>query len=161
MRAQNGRRPGADGRSPARWRSTVRADVARLAVVLTLFALLVPAGAALAQDNPFAPLPAATPTPAPAPAPTATVSTSNGLGDTGSQTLFLIAGALLVFFVAIGFWIARDARRSVPEHRRGRHMIAEPAPGEPRERRRDPKAKARARQRARAQRQARKQNRPR
>jgi hypothetical protein len=134
--------------------------MARLAVVLTLVALLAPASAALAQDNPFTPLPGATPTVAPAPVPT--VSNSNGgLADTGSSTLLLIGAALLVFFVAIGFWIARDARRSVPEHRRGRHMMAEPAPGEPRERRRDPKAKARARQRTRAQRQARKHNRPR
>jgi hypothetical protein len=139
----------------------VRAVVARLAVVFTLFALLVPAGVAVAQDNPFTPLPAATPTAAPAPAPTSAPSTNGGLADTGSRTLLLIAAALLVFFVAIGFWIARDARRSVPEHRRGRHMIAEPAPGEPRERRRDPKAKARARQRAKAQREARRHNRPR
>jgi hypothetical protein len=130
----------------------------RLAVVLTLAALLVPAGAAVAQDNPFQPLPAATPTPAPAP--TATASNS-GLQDTGTDTLYIIGAGLLVVFLFIGVWIARDARRAVPEHRRGRHMIAEPAPGEPGERRRDPKAKARARQRARAQRQARKHNRPR
>jgi hypothetical protein len=132
----------------------------RLAVLLTLAALLVPAGAAIAQDNPFQPLPAATPTPAPAPAPTAS-SSSNGLEDTGSRTLLIIGIGLLAVFLFIGFWIARDARRAVPEHRRGRHMMAEPAPGEPRERRRDPKAKARARQRGRAQRHARKQNRPR
>jgi hypothetical protein len=129
----------------------------RVAVLLTLAALLVPAGAAIAQDNPFQPLPAATPTPAPAP--TATPG-SNGLEDTGSRTLLVIAAGLLVVFVAIGLWIARDARRAVPEHRRGRHMMAEPAPGEPRERRRDPKAKARARQRAKAQRVARRANRP-
>jgi hypothetical protein len=132
----------------------------RLAAVLTLVALLVPAGAAVAQDNPFQPLPAATPTPAPAPAPTAT-SSDSGLQDTGTRTLYVIGAALLVVFVFIGFWIARDARRAVPEHRRGRHMMAEPAPGEPRERRRDPKAKARARGRAKAQRAARRHNRPR
>ena len=133
--------------------------MARLAVVLTLVALLVPAAAAVAQGNPFAPLPAATPTPALTPAPTA--STTSSSQDTGTKTLYFIGAALLVVFVAIGVWIARDARRSIPEHRRGRHMMAEPAPGEPRERRRDPKAKARARQKTRAQRKARRHNRPR
>jgi hypothetical protein len=133
----------------------------RLVVALTLLCLLVPAAAASAQSNPFTPLPAATPTPATTPAPTAPPSTTSSLQDTGSRTLLLIAVALLVGFVAVGVWILRDARRNAPEHRRGRHMIAEPAPGEPRERRRDPKAKAHARRRGKAQRQARRHNRPR
>jgi hypothetical protein len=133
--------------------------MARLAALLTLVALLVPATVAVAQDNPFSPLPAATPTPAPTATPD---SSSNGATqETGTRTLYIIGAALLVSFVAIGIWIARDAHRSIPKHHRGRHMMAEPAPGEPRERRRDPKAKARARQRARAQRQARRHNRPR
>jgi hypothetical protein len=135
--------------------------MARLAVLLTLFALLVPAAAALAQDNPFGPLPAATPTPPPVATPD--TSSNSGSQDTGTRTLYIIGAALLVSFFAIGVWIARDARRNLPkhEHHRGRHTMAEPAPGEPRERRRDPKAKARARQKTRAQRQARKHNRPR
>ena len=135
--------------------------MARLAVLLTLVALLVPAAAAVAQDNPFGPLPAATPTPPPVATPDS--SSNSATQETGTRTLYVIGAALLVSFVAIGIWIARDARRSLPKHahHRGRHMMAEPAPGEPRERRRDPKAKARARQRARAQRQARKHNRPR
>jgi hypothetical protein len=135
--------------------------MARLAVLLTLVALLVPAAAAIAQDNPFGPLPPAQGTPQP----TATPDTSsNGASqDTGTRTLYIIGAALLVSFFVIGVWIARDARRSIPkhDHQRGRHMMAEPAPGEPRERRRDPKAKARARDKARRQRQARKHNRPR
>jgi hypothetical protein len=133
----------------------------RIAVALTLICLLAPAGAALAQGNPFTPLPVGTPTPASTPAPASTPSSTSSLQDTGSRTLLLIGVALLVSFVAVGVWIARDARRRAPEHHRGRHMIAEPAPGEPRERRRDPKAKAHARRRAKAQRQARKHNRPR
>jgi hypothetical protein len=133
--------------------------MARLVVLLAALALLVPTATAVAQDNPFGPLPQA---PATTPEPTATPDTSsNGLQETGTRTLYIIGAALLVAFVAIGIWIARDARRSVPEHQRGRHMMAEPAPGEPRERRRDPKAKARSREKARRQRQARKQNRPR
>jgi hypothetical protein len=132
----------------------------RLAALLAAVLLLAIAAApARAQDNPFTPLPAATPTAAPVP--TATPDTSsNGIGTTGTRTLYIIAGALLVFFVGIGVWIARDARRSIPQHQRGRHTMAEPAPGEPRPRARDPKVKSRARKKARAQRQARKHNRP-
>jgi hypothetical protein len=135
--------------------------MARLAALLTLVALLVPASTAVAQSNPFGPLPQPNPTVAPTPTPANTSTSANQ--DTGTRTLYLIGAVLLVAFVGIGMWIARDARRSIPEHerQRGRHMIAEPAPGEPRERRRDPKAKARARQRTRAQRKARKHNRPR
>jgi hypothetical protein len=132
----------------------------RLVALLAVLALLATAAPAGAQSSPFAPLPRATPTQAPLP--TATPDTSsNGAQETGTRTLYVIGAALLVFFVAIGVWIARDARRSVPEHRRGRHMMAEPAGGEPRERRRDPKAKAQSRKKTRAQRQARKHNRPR
>jgi hypothetical protein len=133
----------------------------RLVVALTLCCLLVPVATAAAQSNPFTPLPAATPTPASTPAPTSTPSSTSSLSDTGSRTLLLIAAGLLAVFLAIGIWIAKDARRNAPEHHRGRHMMAEPAPGEPRERRRDPKAKATARKRGKAQRQARRHNRPR
>ena len=134
--------------------------MARIAALLATLVVLAAAAPARAQDNPFTPPPPATPTQEPIP--TATPDTSsNGLDETGTRTLYVIGGALLVFFVAIGVWIARDARRSIPEHHRGRHMMAEPAPGEPRERRRDPKAKAQSRKKARAQRRARRHNRPR
>jgi hypothetical protein len=135
--------------------------MARLAVLLTLAALLVPAATAVAQSNPFGPLPVSPSTPAPTATPDTSSSTASQ--DTGTRTLYIIGAALLVSFVAIGIWIARDARRSIPQHdhHRGRHAMAEPAPGEPRERRRDPKAKARARQKTRSQRQARRHNRPR
>ena len=134
--------------------------MARLVALLAALVVLAAAAPARAQDSPFAPIPQATPTQAPIP--TATPDTSsNGLDETGTRTLFVIGAALLVFFVAIGVWIARDARRSIPEHHRGRHMMAEPAPGEPRERRRDPKVKAQSRKKTRAQRRARKHNRPR
>jgi hypothetical protein len=127
-----------------------------VAVLLAALALLVPAAPALAQ-NPFGPLPQTQPTAVPTPAPTQSSTQS----DTGTQTLYLIGAVLLVSFLLIGLWIARDARRRVPEHHhRGRHMIAEPERGMPGERRRDPKAKQQARKKARAQRQARKHNRP-
>ena len=61
--------------------------MARLAALLTLLALLVPAGTALAQSNPFGPLPAATPTVPPVATPAATPSTTQ---DTGTRTLYRI-----------------------------------------------------------------------
>ena len=134
--------------------------MARLATVLALLALLLPAAPALAQgggDNPFAPPQVPAPTPEPTPEPQ---DDSTGVSATETTTLFVIAGGLLVAFVAIGWWIARDARRRAPQHARGRHAMAEPGRGLPQERRRDPKAKARARKKARAQRRARKHNRP-
>jgi hypothetical protein len=73
--------------------------------------------------------------------------------------LYAIGAGLLVVFVGIGIWIARDARRSVPQHHRGHRNVAEPAPGEPRPRKKDPRAKQRSRQKARAQRRARRHNR--
>jgi hypothetical protein len=102
------------------------------------------------------------PQPAPTAAPVPTATPAGGATDTGTRTLFLIGGALLVAFIAIGVWIARDARRSVPQHHhaRGARAMAEPERGEPRPRKPDPKAKERARQKARAQRRARRHNRP-
>jgi hypothetical protein len=125
-------------------------------VAAAVLALLLPAAPALAQSSPFAPLPQPAQTAAPAP-------TAGGPTDTGSRTLLLIGAALLVAFVAIGVWIARDARRSVPQHHhaRGARAMAEPERGEPRERRKpDRRAKEQARKRTRAQKRARRHNRP-
>jgi hypothetical protein len=125
--------------------------------VVAVLALLVPAPAALAQGNPFTPPQPAVPSAEPAP----TATPPESAVDTGTRTLYVIAGALLVVFVFIGFWIARDARRSAPRHERhrGARAIAEPVPGEPRPRRKDPREKQRARRKARAQRRARRRNR--
>jgi hypothetical protein len=129
-----------------------------LAAVLTSLVLLATAAPAIAQDNPFAP--PTLPQPTAAPTATATPDTSsNGDTTTGTRTLYFIGAALLLSFVAIGVWISRDARRSIPEHRRGRHTMAEPVHADGSARRRDPKAKARARAKARAQRKARRYNR--
>jgi hypothetical protein len=127
------------------------------ATLLTILVLALPAAPALAQSNPFGPLPQ--PAPATTPVPTATPSLTSSQ-DTGTKTLYIIGAVLLVAFAVIGVWIARDARRSLPGHHRGRHMMAEPAPGAPAERRRDPQAKAQARKKGRAQRRARRHNRP-
>jgi hypothetical protein len=128
----------------------------RLAALLLCLALLAPATPALAQNSPFGPLPQ----PAPTEAPTPDDNSSNILGqDVGRTTLYLIAGALLVTFVFIGWWISRDARRTLPQHRLSAE--AERRRHDPRERHRRQREKERARKKTRAQKQARKAHRKR
>jgi hypothetical protein len=124
----------------------------RLVALLVVVNLAAPA-AALAQGNPFTP-PINPNAPVQTPAPTPTSTPDNGsLSGTGRTTLYVIGAALLIAFVAIGVWIARDARRALPESRRGEPVIAGPS------QRRSPQAKLRARQRTKAQRRARRHNR--
>jgi hypothetical protein len=66
----------------------------------------------------------------------------------------VIGAGLLLVFVAIGVWIARDARRGLAERHRG-----DPLPAGGRPRTRAPQAKQRARAKGRAQRRARRRNR--
>jgi hypothetical protein len=125
----------------------------RLLSVLAALLLLGPAAPALAQDgNPFDGLPPAQPTPAPTVEPVDDPSNDGVTRD----TLYIIGGALLVSFFVIGWWISRDARRSLPAERRedlDRMRAGSPAP---RPHRHEQQAKAKARAKARAQRQARK-----
>ena len=126
----------------------------RLAILTCALVLLAPAGA-LAQDpNPFdGQLPPAQPTPAPTAAPVDT----NSQDDVGRNTLWIIGGGLLLFFVGIGFWISRDARANLTEEDRARlERTAERDQG-PHKHERAAKAKARAK--GRAQRRARKAHR--
>jgi hypothetical protein len=119
----------------------------RIAVLALVLALLAPATAA-AQQNPFGPLPQPVPTPAPPPP-----DQNDPFGsDIGRTTLYIIAGALLVGFVAVGVFIARDARRSLPKE--AEHGLRDEGPH-----RHQRKAKARARAKGKAQRAARRQNR--
>jgi hypothetical protein len=83
----------------------------RIALIATVFTLAV-APAAAAQQNPFGPLPAPAPTVTAVPTPTATPSSDS---STGRNTLFLIGGVLIVGFAIMGWFIARDARRGLPE----------------------------------------------
>ena len=129
----------------------------RIAALLLLCAslLLAPAPAALAQSSPFGPLPEAPP------APTATPddNTSSVLGqDVGRSTLYAIGGGFLIFFIAIGWFISRDARRALPANRR---EAAAPVRLTPAERRKRERTKSRARQKTRAQKAARKAHRKR
>ena len=127
----------------------------RTAVIALVLALLAPA-AAVAQtqpNDPFSPLPPAQPTPAPTPEPE-----DEGFLDSeisGTSTLYVIAGALLIAFIAIGMFISRDAKRSLPKsHRPDARRLREEGPH-----RHKREAKARARARGKAQKAARRRNR--
>jgi hypothetical protein len=137
--------------------------VHRIAIVVLLLALAAPA-AAVAQTGqqnptnptqPFSPLPPAQPTPAPTAAPE---EDDGGFLDTeisGTTTLYVIAGALLIAFIAIGMFISRDAKRTLPKsHRPDAHRLREQGPHKHKR-----EAKARARARGRAQKAARRRNR--
>jgi hypothetical protein len=131
----------------------------RIAIVAVVFALAAPA-AAFAQQNPtnptqpFTPLPPPQPTPAPTPEP----EDDGGFLDTeisGTTTLYVIAGALLIAFVAIGMFISRDAKRTLPKgHRPDARRLREEGPHKHKR-----EAKARARARGKAQKAARRRNR--
>jgi hypothetical protein len=119
----------------------------RLVILLAVLALLVAAVPARAQDgNPFNGIPPAQPTAAP----TVEPADNSSSDDVGRATLYIIAGALAVSFVGIGWWISRDARRTLPADRRN----TKPRDQGPHRHERQAKAKARAK--GRAQRQARK-----
>lgn len=124
----------------------------RLVPLLLVSALLALPAAAIAQDNPFAP-PPVDPNATVPPSPTPTATPDNSLSNTGRTTLYFIGGALLIAFVGIGVWIARDARRALPESRRGEPVAAGAAS------RRTPQVKQKARARTKAQRRARRHNR--
>ena len=137
----------------------------RHTVVIAVLLVLVAPSAALAQNNnqgnnqgtpsqPFSPLPPPQPTPAPTPEP----EDDGGFLDSeigGTSTLYLIAAALLVAFIAIGMFISRDAKRSLPKaHRLDSRRLREEGPHK---HKREAKAKARAR--GKAQKAARRRNR--
>jgi hypothetical protein len=126
----------------------MRRTACLLLCALALLALAAPRSAP-AQTSPFGPLPQAAPTETPTPEDT---STSVFGQDVGRTTLYAIAGGFVILFIGIGWWISRDARRTLPE----RHRPVERKPLTPAERRKRERTKARARQKTRAQRQARK-----
>jgi hypothetical protein len=102
------------------------------AILAALLVLALGAPVAAAQSgSPFDPLPPPQPTPAPAPAPSSPSTPSNSsssekVSPLGVLGLF-VAGIMVV--VAIGFFIMRDARRSLPRSkRRKKGAPAPPAP---------------------------------
>jgi hypothetical protein len=133
----------------------------RTLVIALMLALLAPAGAAAQsnqnqqtpQSGPFGPLPQSAPEPAPTPTPAEDSNSSYQL--TSRNTMYLIAGALLVAFIGIGVYISRDARRSLPSaHRPDSRRLREEGPHQHKR-----QAKARARARGKAQKAARRRNR--
>jgi hypothetical protein len=125
--------------------------IRRTLVIALLLALLAPAAAVAQGGGPFSPLPPAQPTPAP----TAEPTDNSGSDLGGRNTLYLIGAALLVSFIAIGVFISRDARRSLPAaHRPDSRRLREEGPHQHKR-----QAKAKARQRTRAQKAARRRNR--
>jgi hypothetical protein len=135
------------------------------AVIAVLLALLAPPVALAQQNNdnqqnqgtptqPFQPIPP----PQPTPVPTAEPEDDGGFLDSeigGTSTLYFIAAALLVAFIAIGMFISRDAKRSLPKaHRPDSHRLREEGPHK---HKREAKSKARAR--GKAQKAARRRNR--
>jgi hypothetical protein len=127
----------------------------RIALVLVLVAALATPAAALAQNqgqNPFGPLPPSQPTPAP----TQEAPDSPADDDVGRTTLYVIAGALLIAFVAVGVFISRDARRTTAKtgHGRDRGRLREEGPHKHQK-----QAKSKARARGKAQKAARRRNR--
>lgn len=134
---------------------------ALLLVVAALAAALAPA-AARAQGNDLLPPATGGAAATATPAPTATPTPDPGSSTTSRTTLIVIGLGLLAVFVAIGLWIARDARRALPtDHHRHRRSSAEPLAAEGAPRPRSPQVKQRARRRGKAQRHARRANRPR
>jgi hypothetical protein len=115
---------------------------------LLVLALAVPANA---QQNPFGPLPSAD-----TPVPTATPVSTSSDNETGSRTLFIIGGALILGFGIMGYLIMRDARNTVPEIELAHDIHREEAVHK-----RQKQDKAKARKRTRAQKHARKAQRPR
>jgi hypothetical protein len=127
-------------------------------ILAALLALALSAPPALAQaGSPFAPLPPAQTTPAPAPSPSPTPSTpSSNPNDQQVSTLgvlgLFVAGILVI--LAIGYFIMRDARRSLPRSKRRRKAAPQPGPA-PAGSKRPPPRRPSANQRKRRKRQKR------
>jgi hypothetical protein len=134
----------------------------RTALVALLLALLAPAPALAQvtqqpdptnQTQPFSPLPPPQPTPAPTPEPE-----DEGFLDSeisGTSTLYVIAGVLLIAFIAIGMFISRDARKALPAgHRPDSRRLRDQGPHKHKR-----EAKSRARAKGKAQKAARRRNR--
>jgi hypothetical protein len=136
----------------------MRAMTRRLAALVTVLFLTVPAPAALAQTGggggggAFGPLPPAAPEETATPTPDPSVEAQQ---STDRTLLYVIGGGLVVLFVVIGRFITRDARRTLREE--GHSVDARQRDEGPHRHARQSKAKARAK--TKAQRRARRQNR--
>ena len=95
----------------------------RRALTLLLLIACLPPSSALAQGaqggNPFGPLPQPQAPPAPAPPEPQPVDTSTDDDELGGTAFWLIVGVTGTLFLAIGFYIVRDMRRSVRPRGKG------------------------------------------
>lgn len=121
-------------------------------IVFLVVAVLLPVPAAVAQSNPFGPLPPANPVEQPTPEDT-TPKVDDG--KVSKKTLLAVGLGVILVFGGIGFAITRDARRSLTEDDRA---ALDRDPGEV-SRKKSQQAKAKARQKVKAQRKARRHNR--
>ena len=127
----------------------------RLLLLICVTAALAAPADAVAQSNPFGPLPPAQPAQTTTAAPTTTGSASGQGGGLKRWQEILIFMAGVGLIAGIGFAIVGDARRSAPvteEELAGAHRSSGAAA-------RKPHDKAKARKKAKAARHARKQNR--
>lgn len=133
------------------------AAMTRFALLLTLAVLALGAPTALAQNQgggggAFGPLPAPAPAETPVPTPEPTVQAQE---STDRTLLFIIAGGLVILFIAITRVITRDARKALHEQgRRDEPKLREQGPHKHAK-----QAKAKARAKTKAQRAARRHNR--
>lgn len=126
---------------------------ALIAVIASL--VLASPAAALAQGDPYGPLPAPAPEQVPTqPAPSPSTTSDAGGGLNGTQEALIVAAGL-VLLLGIGWAILRDARERAP--------VADPAEptAEEKAQRRSAQQQARARAKAKAARAQRKRNRAR
>jgi hypothetical protein len=127
---------------------------ARLALLLTLFAVALPASAAFGQASPFEGLPAPTPeTPTQA---TTQINSSNDDDDgLSSFQAILIAGAAIALLTGVIVVIMRDAKRRAPIEAGDSEAAHKPADAH----KRSQAAKRKQRQKAKAARAQRRRNR--
>lgn len=127
-----------------------RAASGGAALLLVAAALaLAPAGALAQAPNPFTPLPPAAQPTQTTPTTATTTTTGSGSSGVGSNTVYIALAGAIVLLIAIGWFIARDARKVAPVPERGRNTPSG----------RNPDRLARQRSRAKAARQQRKRNR--
>lgn len=133
----------------------MRALAAGLLVLLLLIASAPVAAAQSGGGGAFGPLPQAPPPPTPTPEAPGGIGGSDG--DVSRETLFLIAGAVLLAFVLLGVAITRDARSSLTEEDRA---VVEGRPASnPMRKQEMAKMKQRQREKTRRQKKARKKHR--
>ena len=131
-----------------------------LSTLAALTALALTAPAALAQTpggSPFAPLPPAQQAPQPAPQPQTPTTQKGNPNDEQVSTLGvfgLFVGGILVI-LAIGWFIMRDARRSLPRSKRKRKAATAPPAPKPGSAKRPPPRRPSANARKRRKRQKR------